>query len=280
MPVVRVRPSVHPLPRRAVHYCRGKGGVFRRSHERHTLRKNTDFWNEPYFYGFTCVFSRSKCTGSRPAPAPLRHGPDGRDPTAGRTRGGRTEHAPCVRDHGSSPAAPSAPAAAPGGSVLRARPQAPAPPTRTLSLARPHRSPPPPPFPYPRPLPSAPRTPSEAPAPLRGSPLPRPPAPPRPDSARPRRLPPHVARSPPPAARGDEPGDDWAGAAGSARPPGPAANEEAGAGRRPAPEAAERRGDVASPGLQQLPRSRRTDRRTCPPAGPARPPWPRATGTR
>uniref|UniRef100_A0ABI8AI28 HTH cro/C1-type domain-containing protein n=1 Tax=Felis catus TaxID=9685 RepID=A0ABI8AI28_FELCA len=53
---------------------------------------------------------------------------------------------------------------------------------------------------------------------------------------------------------------------GKCPPPEPPANGEAGAGRRRAPEAAERRGDVASPGLEQLPRSRRTDRRTCLPA--------------
>lgn len=53
---------------------------------------------------------------------------------------------------------------------------------------------------------------------------------------------------------------------GKCPPPEPPANGEAGAGRRRAPEAAERRGYVASPGLEQLPRSRRTDRRTCLPA--------------
>ncbi|XP_032164321.1 oleosin-B6-like [Mustela erminea] len=92
---------------------------------------------------------------ARPGPAAARtrrHGPDGTDPTAGRTRGGRTEHARCVRDHGSSPAAPSAAAAAPG--------------VPSSGRAPKHR-----PLP-PHPLPCA-----AAPAPLRGSPAARPSAP-------------------------------------------------------------------------------------------------------
>lgn len=62
----------------------------------------------------------------------------------------------------------------------------------------------------------------------------------------------------------DEPGADWLRAEGSTRPPS-RRPMGGGAGPQRAPEAAQRRGDVASPGLEQLPRSRRTDRLPCPP---------------